>query len=540
MLKRIQHWAFYISISIISLYSLLFLVLYFNYTKLPDSGFSREIEIHRLKQSTAFNLDLETRLQVLKEDESWILAQAQKDSIRFDSFDALGKKRDSKVLTIKNIDQFRLFDAGLQMNAMIYKSNDQTVRSYLLKANHSDIDKETSIQLKDASKVQLIENGAIYYSQGKLLLSKQGLSDQVICPIEYLETIQVKEIKASQYAILYTNYQDNGYYLHFLIYDSKTSTTSNQFDFSISSGSINVPTETDFSWSDKSLDLAVVIKDTKAGANQLNWFHKKNSDKDFQSKQSIEYGYKLSPTFFTDRQQLHLSYSKGTSVGKVEIGSSNNFFENVVGSNYDQFPKFVEYTRSMKTSYNPTFFSFKNNNYMVFSRLYGNELSLNIVSDSPDLIHLSKQLPSSDWINLMLTTATTFLPLSYIALILEVYILTPVLGVVILISMVKITWAERNGRKLLFISLGLHVIAKYYFIWTHLIQDDKVIHNFPSFMNTPLEIYGLATLFTSVSLLCLHDFTQRHKQLHYLNQYIFFNLIDLIQFIMLFTPYYLI
>jgi hypothetical protein len=138
-----------------------------------------------------------------------------------------------------------------------------------------------------------------------------------------------------------------------------------------------------------------------------------------------------------------------------------------------------------------------------------------------------------------MTTLTTFLPLSYIGLIAEAYVLTPVLIVIVMISMFFLTWAERNGNKLLLASILIHMAAKNYFILKHIIQSPEVFNNFPNFLNSPLKLFMWGALMSASALYCVWDYRRKHTHAHYLHLYFVFNLIDIIFFTMLFTPYYL-
>lgn len=546
-MKFIKHWGFVLSISVISLFLLLFFVLYFNWISLPNSGYSKGVELFSYKIGTNFEDYKKSAAQVISNKEGFYTFVNEKNNLLSYQYDSSGNFIKLKTFTTdlnhthytfsfeNDLLSAKAFNTKTQSIDWINLSNDQTLLTY-----------KPLIYIGSVEQLNLLSHAGLFYKDGFVYLT-DFKKVKPIASAKYFESMLLKQDNEGSHHVLITQFVDKGYILEH--YKLSTNTFFNQMSnkelipthlIELSTGSMYVPTEMDFIKWNNQYHYSVVIKDTKTGMNQLLWQTKDLMTNKDQAVKKMEPGYFLHPTFYLDRNQLLLAYNKGTSVGKVEIGSSHSVFENIVSTHFDTFSNYVEITKSIQPSIYPTFFEMNNQKFALYSRNQDGNVQVLMSSTHPEWIERGKALMTNEWINLILTTATTFLPLSYMALILEVYILTPVLVVIVLISMIKITWAERNGKKLLATSIILHTLAKSYFIFSKVINKPDVMSNFPEFLNAPYKIIIFGMLYTFVSLYCLFNYAKKHPEKHYLNLYVFFNLIDMLQFIMLFTPYYLI
>lgn len=546
-MKFIKHWGFVLSISVISLFLLLFFVLYFNWISLPNSGYSKGVELFSYKIGTNFEDYKKSAAQVISTKEGFYTFVNEKNYLLSYQYDSYGNFINLKTFTTDlNHTHYTFSFENDLLSAKAYNTKTQSIDWINLSNDQTPLTYKPLIHIGSVEQLNLLSHAGIFYKDGFVYLT-DFKKVKSISSAKYFESMLLKQDNEGSHHVLITHFIDKGYILEH--YKLSTDTFFNQMSnkelipthlIELSTGSMYVPTEMDFIKWNNQYHYSVVIKDTKTGMNQLLWQTKDlMTNKDLAVKK-MEPGYFLHPTFYLDHNQLLLAYNKGTSVGKVEIGSSHSVFENIVSTHFDTFSNYVEITKSIQPSIYPTFFEMNNQKFALYSRNQDGNVQVLMSSTHPEWIERGKALMTNEWINLILTTATTFLPLSYMALILEVYILTPVLVVIVLISMIKITWAERNGKKLLVTSIILHTLAKSYFIFSKVINKPDVMSNFPEFLNSPYKIIIFGMLYTFVSLYCLFNYAKKHPEKHYLNLYVFFNLIDMLQFIMLFTPYYLI
>ena len=249
------------------------------------------------------------------------------------------------------------------------------------------------------------------------------------------------------------------------------------------------------------------------------------------------YNYALQPQFFDFPKGTQLIISSKTNIGKVEIGA-NGSFENLILLSQD-YESAQSLTKNTIPSLQSQMQKIGGYHYLTYIQIKQGSGHILLSSDMPELIDRSTRSSFGENFGLLMTTLTTFLPLSYIGLIAEAYILTPVMGVVVLISMFFLTWAERNSTKLLITAIVIHMAAKNYFIFRHIVQSPEVFNNFPGFLDSPFKLFLWGAAMSCSALFCLWQFRKKHPHTHYFYQYFVFNLIDITYFTMLFTPYYL-
>ena len=286
-----------------------------------------------------------------------------------------------------------------------------------------------------------------------------------------------------------------------------------------------------------------VFKDQKSGTNYVYLFDGlMDASKPFKMTQFTSKNYSLFPTYYLRDNQVMIALSSDTSIGRVDLQTSGDEFINLVTRKINEMT-YTSLTNTIHPSIKPIFFELKSEStnetyqYFVSTEISKNESKMYLSSNRPELIEKSLKITGNEILDLTMTTLTTFIPLSYVGLILEVYILVPVLIMVLIISMFYINWAERNGNKLLQFSLLLHIISKIIFVNSKIIGQTERLNGFPFFLNSPFKVYLWGTALTVIAIYCFLDFNKRNRGAHYLKSYFFFNVVDLIFFVMMYTPY---
>lgn len=543
-MKRTVRWKPLFAISLIGLFLMLFSVLYFDLVKLPESGFSRGIEMTNYQITGDFEDYYAQNAFVVPEQNGFSYIYSDLSSLHFSRFDMSGVLLETKPIELEK--------SLLQLNGQISADGQSLHLFYQSKEDFGLYEADFLIQTGEeiGSTVQLCESPraahvgedhVFYATDTAVFLYKDGKTVK-IADAAFVETM-TSFSSDKTLSLSYTFFDKSYYKQMFVTTDAELNITTvlNLYNFIGSSSTL--PKEMALFVDQGHFFATTVFKDTKTGGNFIYVFDGELSDgQNFETRSFSTNNYSLFPKFYKQNDQVMIAYSFPTAIGRVDIETSGGSFTNLVTSPSSVL-EFKALTKSVNPSIKPLFFSINNDvstspyQYLIYTEIDKKKAAVFISSNDPVMVEKSKSVTSTELLNLIMTTLTTFLPLSYLGLILEVYILVPILILVLMASMFYITWAEKNGEKLLKISIALHIVAKFFFVYSKILSAPEKFVNFPFFLDTPIKLFGWGLLFTGISLLCFLDYKKRDRGVHYLKAFFFFNVIDLILFVMLYTPY---
>jgi len=542
-LKRWIHWKIIFAVTILLLFSTLFMVLYIDMMKLPDSGFSRGIELIQFDISGDYEDYYAKNTFIIPDHDTFLLTYADSSSITAMQIDASGEPLKTLKLntsaSIQNINGQKYEDQD-SLN-LFFKDRNQLIFEQSFSLKTGEPLKDAALIINNPRRSHLGSDHLLYANDKAIYLYYEGQHYE-ISEANFIETLTSNHID-SQWYITFTYYDQTGYRQKLVVLDEFMKPLKEvELQKYVGSNSM-IPSEIALFIHQNHYYSTTVFKDQKSGTNYVHMFDGPlDSSEQFDMTKFTSKNYSLFPTYYLQNNRVMIAFSFDTSIGRVDIQTSGGQFTNLVASEVNEM-SFKALTNSIHPSIKPIFFelktepSSKKNQYIVFSEISKGQSTLYLSSNHPDLIEKSLNIKSKEIMNLLLTTLTTFLPLSYLGLILEVYILMPILILVLIASMFYINWAERNGNKLLKVSILLHIIAKLIFVNSKIIGQTEKFDNFPFFIDTPAEVFGWGIVLTAIALYCFMDFSKRNKGTHYMKSYIFFNIIDLIFFVMLYTPY---
>lgn len=539
-MKKLINWKVITCISAVTTIMLLFFVLRNDFLALPDSGLSRGIVLSEISVPSGYDDYYAQHYTSVTKDGNLYYIVSSEQGLDVSVYnEQLKQTMTNHYGTIKG---FNRLIAGFNGDTLMITglNNDSGVLQTVgidLSGGHALV--EDQFDLPKSRGIALGPNFQIYENQDGLYFRANGLSHRIGDP-QYLETLDYTIGNDKSIWVAYTEYVDGQYQLDLihLSPEYKVLETIKPY-YQFGAGGSSKPHELDLKWMGDQLHILSVIKDHKAGVNTAYWL---KSPKDNLSKVDFKYfnayTYSLQPLLIGgDGRAPELVLSSKTSIGRVEIGSDGTF-QNLIRLNED-LSEAKSLTKSTRPSLNPEMNYLGDHSYLSYVQINQGKAKIMVSSDLPTLVEQSLHSTLTENLNLLMTTLTTFLPLLYISMIVEIYVLTPVLVVVILISMFKITWAERNAGKLLRTAIGIHLATKLYFIWRYIFNGSQVFANFPNFLDSPLKFLGWASLMTMASLYAFSLYKKEKPSQHYLFHYLVFNLIDILLFTMLYAPYYL-
>ena len=542
-MKRRIHWKIIFSLTTLLLFSVLFMVLYIDLMKLPDSGFSRGIELIQFDITGDYEDYYAKNTFIVPEADSFLLTYADSSSVTTMKFDASGEPLNALKLntsaSVQNINGQRSVNED-SLN-LFYKDRNQLFFEQSFSLKTGEPLRDAVLIVNNPRRAHLGSDHLLYANDHAIYLYYEG-EHYKISEANYIETLTSNHT-GNRWYITFTYYDQTAYRQKLVVMNEFMEPLKEvELQKYVGSNSM-IPSEIALFIHQNHYFSTTVLKDQKSGTNYVHMFDGPiDSSEQFDTTKFTSKNYSLFPTYYLKNNRVMIAFSFNTSIGRVDIQTSGGQFTNLVTSEVNEM-SFNTLTNSIHPSIKPFFFELRTepssnkNQYLVFSEISKGQSTLYLSSNHPELIEKSLNIKSKEIINLLLTTLTTFMPLSYLGLILEVYILMPILILVLIASMFYINWAERNGDKLLKVSILLHIIAKFIFVNSKIIGQTEKFENFPFFIDTPAEVFGWGIALTAIALYCFMDFSKRNKGTHYMKSYIFFNIIDLIFFIMLYTPY---
>lgn len=540
MLKKLINWKSTFVISVVFLIFLLFQVLRTDFMALPDSGFSRGLYLDQVGVGADFKDYYADHYVSLSKNNMLYVLTSDETGLKVSTFNTKIEPIDQFTLPeFKSSDKLSAYFEGESLIVSSYTSTTRTWNLIHVDLKQKKGNVEKSEIIEESRAVHLNHNFVLYGTETSLKIVSPQKTFLLDKP-KYLETLAYYEDpKDKSHWIAYTEYIDGEYYLNLKHLDKAFNTLSDLKPYyTFGAGGSITPHELSLHLSNGKIHIMSVNTDKKSGVNMCYFIHSSLIDpKNVSSKYFSSYTYSLQPTFYEKDGQTSLIISTKTNIGRVEIGSEGSF-QNLVTLD-EKMDHVSSLTKSTTPTMAPQIHKVGQYYYLTFLQINNGIGKIMMSSNDPYLIEKSQHSSFGENMNLLMTVLTTFLPLSYIGLVVEAYVLTPVLFVVVLLSMFWLTWSERNGNKLLALSIGIHILVKNYFMINHIFKSPEIFSNLPSFLNSPLKLFGWGALFTLIALYCLYDYSKKHPRTHYLMKYFVFNLIDLLFFTMLYTPYYI-
>jgi hypothetical protein len=540
-MRFIKSWQLVLSVSIIIAFSFLFSVLYKDATAFPKENWSRAIAIDKIENVE----DTESYYQPyfdIETDDSYIyIGQILNDTFKLTVYDSLlnvindyayplslNGNTVGQMSLIKNNGGFDLF--LFSNKTLMRKSFSQDLS--VVTADETIASNIDQIVLKKQYAVYQI--GDDFYNINNLKQSFMFTRDDV----EGFD-FDINPESQKLYLSLMT-YQNGKYYANAGIYDYVSDQMVLNELRALKSPSSTVPLEIESYYANGNLYTIFSLKNTKYGQNLNNFLMISGdnlqiaADNEFSNN---SYSPKFQFNNFND--QTVLTFSDLSFIGKTDVGSQTKSFSNIlISPTFDMIT--TPLTNSQYFAPNKVLINFKGYQYLISNEYASAVNTLYVNSNHPDLMLKSQHLNRDQLISIVFNSLT-YIPASLMALFAPLIVLVfPVVVIILPIAIFKMSWAEKNQKKMLWIAIGVYLLSKIYYFYSN--HSDFIIAN----AGLGAEPYHIANafnfilfgIFTSlISLGCLHFYTQKKINPYFINQFAFFYAMELIQMLFYFVIY---
>jgi hypothetical protein len=497
-----------------------FSVLYLDQRKLPSENWSKEIKL----ESYAIN----NRYDNFETDDNALLKIGNHFYLIYFSENSYYLNEYSKNLEL--IESFTIgknYPIVDHLNAMVigdeihmHFTSDGNLLSLVINSegeilSERIIDEEVIEVRYDHNNLAYLKDEGIYLN-GKIIYSKNNIEDFVFKKNNGYLTFVYSHFNLSTYThdLKVFEYEDevkNHKTIHRLALDNVTEIYT-----------------IDFSITDTNNHLVVITENIKLNMFTNNFFKLDNEYSILNKEVQYSNGYNFNYLNNTSDYIQNAS----TSIGRIDISTRDNKYPNLA-----LFKENGEVRPLTKTKLFPNkvdFYTFDEDNYIIFTQTDNhNKISLYLASTNQKFIEKSQHLTFDQIKSILLNTLTTFLPLFLFGQIYTLLFLIPIFVIILPFSLIKITWAEQNQKKLLMASIALYLLAKAKYVFF-----DINIHGLPIIFSQPFMRLMIAFILSAVSIYSMHDISKNTDN-HFFRNFIIFFIIDMITFTLFFTPYFL-
>lgn len=218
-------------------------------------------------------------------------------------------------------------------------------------------------------------------------------------------------------------------------------------------------------------------------------------------------------------------FEEFTFVGKDEIASGNNTYRNLVF--YDESGDITvkrQLTKMKKAHPVYQYFQVNNNEYLVFNAVDRDSMksvgTIYFGTTDPLVVKNSNALDNENLMALVFGALTVIPAALAVGFIPSMGYLFPVILVIMPLSMIKITWAERYPDKMLRVAIGVYVASLLYgFYDTAVMITGKIVSiagSLPWHLQSVLNMYLMLALVFAVAYLGYKWFYAKHPKVSFM------------------------
>lgn len=518
-MKKIRRYHIILILTLLLIFTNLFLVLKAGRQELPRKQWSKEILLKKIELSDDLNTLDHQDIDLIFYKSKFYLFYYENHSLYVRTFNDRLEAIDQKKI---KSDLYSVDDLNVQV-----LSNNTFKVSFL---NNTQL-----ISLTTALEGKTIEEKIIAYNVESF---KMLDADLIYAKYNRIYLNNKKIVTMKEFSFMDAMYVDNNIIITYVDRDAKRYryelnalkvtpngqvTKINLSEFSLKSSTIVLDHGvTNFN---DTIETTVVIHDKKKLEfyNDTFLFDKNFTELSNNRIQSKGYNFEYINT------KNHYIQNDLTPIGVQDLTTSNDIFPNLILvtdtgeqslTNTKRFPKKSKMYQNGSLK------------YLVYGENYHNE-SLNIYIASNDLEHItmSQQLSVVDYLALAGNTISTFLPLFIIGQLHSLLFLSPFLLFIVPFTYVKLTWSEHHQSFILSISILSYLLSKSIYLMFFISTL-----SLPSFIVPVLNRLLLGHIFSGISLFILWDMTKGKKNHFFKNFFIYF-IIDMVIFTLFFSPY---
>jgi len=535
MIKILKDWKFVFIFTFFCIYLLVFASLFQEEMKLPSDGWSRGKMIGEIKGNRVSDMLNENVECIPIPEENLFLSLRYLDNdIYYNKVDAKGTILSEEVLNIdiSSISKVKATRNGESIDLYLHNVGDKKLYKITFNWKSSEIEDKKEIN-DEVLDFKVTDNLLVYKGKDFIKLL-DGTREKIVEKMDVKKFSIIKRENVYHIPLVETEEWRNS--LKYIVYDPNKDELE---EYSI--GKLKGVTQTSVSFLgieivEREVNIITVLH-TPGSSESYTYIYRFPKDNPLMVKESDFILNSISPTptlYKNDNNQL--LFVSAISVPTKINPNSVNIIEYTIDKGNIIEEKLLSKMR--RVSINPKYFELAGNYYVHWTHVSGKEKQIMFASTDKDIIKKSVNPQSWEIVDIAMTTVTRFLPTTYIMLIPMVFIAAPVVALMLLLSIFKLSWMEHNQNMVLKGALIIHILMKLIYTKIYIVDNQVAFPLLPGYLQSFLPRFGIITLLTVVSLYSLRDYMIKRENKHFINYYTFFLVIDVILFAYSFMPYF--
>lgn len=541
-MKRLKSWVTLFIISLLVVNGMLFYVLYSENIKLPSENWSRSfiVDEYEATDEVVYNVLFPTVYSNVYNGEIITCYYSQgKIHLKYLDDKLETVKTDEFDVQVNAISDFRGFVVNSnQLVIYINSQNQDALYKYVYDLSLGTLMEASSIET-DMRLVTYFENTALIYSNNRLTLW-DGTDEQIISEDKRFENIALfKDEDIWNIMTIESTMGSNRMLKHYILDQGEMIVVSDIH--ALESGSNYKAEELEILLLEDHVKIFSKIYQDKFTQNYINIINY-----DLKSNQiALEYSY-LTQMSMTNSKLIEspideIKYIQAypVSLGMRDISSKDETYYNLFMDTYSESAGLSKkmLTKTVHLSNHPNYFTRGTSDYLQWSEVSKGKNVIMYSTNQPDLIKQSQKLINGEFLDLLWSTFSSNMLMIYFFLFISVSIAFPIILVILPVSLIFFQWSEDNQDKLFNMTIGIHLLSKFYYIFNFLRDHSDVLIRLPGILSNQYFQYGISMSTTIIAYFCLNDFVRKRNITNFLFKYLFFFVIDIILLVLILVPY---
>lgn len=536
MLIKMKDWKFVLLISFFALYFLFFSVLYMDEVKLPSAEWSREIFIKEFNAANVAQIMNSRNVTTLHlpEENGFLTIYHENGRLHTLQMDYGGRIVSEKTLEPEILESYKIKAWRDQDRIYLYSLENRTLQGYVLDWKRGEIIRQKT--MGEGIRDMELEENLLFFAGDQGLQWTDGGEVHRALENKAIEKLEVAKTDNLYHIAFVERKADSSKIVNYGLYNPEENSLTAQEIGNIPSGTSMSLSHIDIGAGDKDLYIIAVSIDNKFSSSTVEYFQFSKGRPEHVIRGNINInGYAPNPVILAvDQRDLTFIATAETTKGNNK--KVNNLVEFTFRDGEITNRKLLSKTDGLSVS--PQWFTVGEDRYLQWIDVVGNKKRLMLAGDSPQLMEAAGSLRKDQWMKLFMDTTLGLVPITYIASIPLVYTFVPVVILMFLGSMARLSWMEQNTMKVLFGAVVMHTLAKLSFTNSAIFNNESLGNVLPQFIKNPLVFGILFLLTTAIASYCVLDYTSKKGKPHFFSSYAFFAIIDIFLYGLLVLPYY--
>jgi len=544
MIKKLKDWRLLLLVCVFMSYGLLLMTMINDFYELPSEGFSKEVLLREYEKPNTYEAYDDKSFTSGPLDNGFYILINDGNQLIYEVYSELGERQLSSVIVdgtdvVVDISSITSGD----VIQYVFATENQLVQGEL---NSSDGKVLSNKIIADAYDKAVLHGNSVVFSDG---VQYYYFNDAVTQLFQSRSIKQFDYVALDKQLIVTTISRDTGAFFTD-VYNVSLDTAAVEKTFVREYITSNATKDADHQLilDNTTIRTMSIFRDSRTGSayyKELKFPMSAPTEFEFSKFDTRDF-----PNFKyknVDGNTVTMFMEKFTFVGKDELASADSTYRNLVELTIDDegIFQYKRLTKMKKAHPVYSYFDVSKNSYLVFNTVDSSngvgKGSIYFATTQPDIVLQSNTLENDDLMTLIFGALTVLPAALAVGFIPSMGFVFPVILVIMPLSMIKITWAERYPKKMLRVAIGVYFVSLFWGFYDSAVMIMNKIGvmagSMPWHLQTIPRMYGMLTITFGLSYLGYRWFDDKKPQSSFMIQYGVMFICQSVLYIMLFHAY---